>query len=118
MDLTARRRVVFTVLSDYLSGDCLWQVLAQWESPYSKQSQFELNKFLANCSHIDAIAQNRSAIYRQMIALLMAPDAQRLKADPLVALELFKKRGAVRRVWPGQTISVRRMCKAGPHLQH
>lgn len=29
MDLTTRRRVVFTVLSNYLSGDCLWQVLAQ-----------------------------------------------------------------------------------------
>lgn len=93
MDLTTRRRAVFTVLSDYLSGDSLWQVLAQWESAYSKQSQFELNKFLANCSHIDAIAQNRSAIYRQMIALLMAPDVQRLKADPLPELELFKKQG-------------------------
>jgi hypothetical protein len=93
MDLSTRRRAVFTVLSDYVHDDSLWQALAQWESGYSEQSQFELNKFLANCSYIEAIAKNRTAIYRQMIALLMAPENQRLKPDPIRELELYKKQG-------------------------
>lgn len=93
MDLSTRRRAVFTVLSDYVQDDALWQALAQWEAGYSGQSQFELNKFLANCSYIDAIAKNRTAIYRQMIALLMAPENQRLKPDPIRELELYKKQG-------------------------
>lgn len=38
MDLSTRRRAVFTVLSDYVHDDSLWQALAQWESGYSEQS--------------------------------------------------------------------------------
>lgn len=93
MDLSTRRRAVFTVLSDYLQDDYLWQAMSQWEASCSSQGQFELNKFLANCSDIDAIAKNRTTIYRQMIALLMAPDPQRLKPDPVRELEQYKKQG-------------------------
>lgn len=93
MDLTTRRRAVFTVLSDYVHDDSLWQAMGQWEASCSAQGQFELNKFLASCSGIEAIAKNRTAIYRQMIALLMAPDNQRLKPDPLREMEQYKKQG-------------------------
>lgn len=81
MTIDKRRRAVFTVLSEVLSDQTLWEVMWHWQNHYSEKPQFELNHFLADCNNVPEIAENRSWLYRQLIGLLMNKSSE-LKPDP------------------------------------
>lgn len=94
MNIEKKRRAVYTALSTVLDGDELWQAMWAWQNQYSNRSQYELNGFLNECRHIRGIADNRSALYRQLIGLLMGNDTP-LKPDPMSQMEAFRERQGI-----------------------
>lgn len=89
MNTELKRRAVYTVLSDVLEGGELWQVMWCWQDGYAEKSQFELNRFLSECSHIGEISKNRSTIYRKLISSMMLEDHS-LKPDPLENMGAYR----------------------------
>lgn len=91
MNIDTKRRAVYTVLSDVLEGDDLWDVMWRWETGYSQKSQYELNSFFSDCSDLSAIAGRRSQLYRELIGLLIKGTGE-LKPDPLSEMEAYRER--------------------------
>lgn len=91
MQAEGKRRAVFTVLSEFLSGDDLWDAMWRWQNGYADKSQFELNAFLSECRDIPQVALNRSALYRKLIGILMSNNA-RLLADPVQDMQNYLQR--------------------------
>lgn len=81
MTMENKRRAIFTVLSEVLHDNSLWDVMWYWQENYSDKPQFELNHFLADCASIPEISENRSWLYRQLIGVLMDSNSD-LKPDP------------------------------------
>ena len=81
MTMENKRRAIFTVLSEILHGNSLWEVMWYWQEHYSDKPQFELNHFLADCASVPEISENRSWLYRQLIGVLMDKNSD-LKPDP------------------------------------
>lgn len=82
-----KRRIVYTVLSDYIAGEELRQVLWLWQEQYADRSRYELNQFLGACREVPAIQQSRLEILSRLVRMVMAPDETTLKADPLTWME-------------------------------
>lgn len=82
MTMATKRRAVFTVLSQYVSDDALWQIMWRWQNKFADKAQFELNGFLSECKDIKGVAENRAQLYRQLIGIMMDRHAV-LKPDPL-----------------------------------
>lgn len=89
MTIESKRRAVFTVLSEYVRDDYLWDAMWRWQNEFSDKSQFELNGFLSQCRDIPGIAENRPQLYRQLISVLM-DHAARLKPDPMEQMLAFQ----------------------------
>lgn len=88
MSVERKRRAIYTVLSEVVEGHDLWQVMWCWQKGYADKSQFELNGFLSACSHLDAIARNRSSLYRKLISSMMLAESA-LKADPIADMQAY-----------------------------
>ncbi|WP_370292685.1 hypothetical protein [Thalassolituus sp.] len=78
-----KRRIVFTVLSDYVNGDELKAVLLLWQQEFAERSRYELNQFLGACRDVPAIQQNRVEILSRLVRMIMKPDESGLKPDPI-----------------------------------
>lgn len=89
MTIESKRRAVFTVLSEYVRDEALWDAMWRWQNDFSDKSQFELNGFLSHCRDIPGIAENRPQLYRQLISVLM-DHAARLKPDPMEQMLAFQ----------------------------
>ncbi len=94
MNINTKRRAVYTVLSEVLDGDELWDVMWRWEEGYAQKSQYELNGFFNDCRDLHAIASNRSQLYRDLIGLLMRGTSG-LKADPISQMEAYRQRNGI-----------------------
>ena len=90
MTIESKRRAVFTVLSDYLRGETLWEAMWRWQNQFADKSQYELNGFLSQCGDIPEIAANRPQLYRQLISQLMA-NSNGLKPDPMEQMLQYRK---------------------------
>lgn len=71
MSLERKRQVLYTVLSPVIQGDTLWQVMCHWQTHYADKAQFEWNAFLSDCQRMADIGQQRTTVYRQLIALML-----------------------------------------------
>lgn len=72
MKIEYKRRAIYTVLAKVVNDQTLLDVMWHWQNTYSNNSLFELNKFLSDCKDIAEIANNRSLLYIEMVALLVA----------------------------------------------
>ena len=78
-----KRRIVFTILSDYIAGEELRQVMILWQAEFSERSRYELNQFLGACRDVPGIQQNRLEILSRLVRMVMAPNESDLKPDPI-----------------------------------
>ena len=90
MKLENKRRAIYTILSEVISGDDLLAIMWHWQNKYSDKSQFELNHFLSDCKNYTEIANNRTSLYRKLIALFVTED-QNLKEDPWQLMLTYEK---------------------------
>jgi hypothetical protein len=90
MKLENKRRAIYTILSEVISGDDLLAIMWHWQNKYSDKSQFELNHFLSDCKNYAEIADNRTALYRKLIALFVTEN-QNLKEDPWPLMLTYEK---------------------------
>jgi hypothetical protein len=72
MKIEYKRRAIYTVLAKVVNEQTLLDVMWHWQNTYSNNSLFELNKFLSDYKDIAEIANNRSLLYREMVALLVS----------------------------------------------
>lgn len=94
MDIITKRRAVYTVLSDVLDGEELWDAMWRWERGYSQKSQYELNSFFGDCSDLSAVVSQRSRLYRELIGLLIKGNTE-LKPDPISEMEAYRARNGM-----------------------
>ena len=47
-----KRRIVYTILSDYITGEELRQVMILWQGEFSERSRYELNQFLGAVTYL------------------------------------------------------------------
>jgi hypothetical protein len=78
-----KRRIVYTILSDYITGEELRQVMILWQGEFSERSRYELNQFLGACRDVPGIQQNRHEILSRLVRMVMAADESDLKPDPI-----------------------------------
>ncbi len=78
-----KRRIVFTILSDYIAGEELRQVMILWQEEFSARSRYELNQFLGACRDVPGIQQNRLEILSRLVRMVMAANESDLKPDPI-----------------------------------
>jgi hypothetical protein len=78
-----KRRIVFTILSDYIVGEELRQVMILWQAEFSERSRYELNQFLGACRDVPGIQQNRIEILSRLVGMVMAANESDLKPDPI-----------------------------------
>ncbi|WP_301391371.1 hypothetical protein, partial [Thalassolituus sp. UBA2107] len=78
-----KRRIVFTILSDYIVGEELRQVMILWQAEFSERSRYELNQFLGACRDVPGIQQNRIEILSRLVRMVMAANESDLKPDPI-----------------------------------
>ena len=78
-----KRRIVFTILSDYIAGEELRQVMILWQAEFSERSRYELNQFLGACRDVPGIQQNRLEILSRLVRMVMAANESDLKPDPI-----------------------------------
>lgn len=85
-----KRRVIFTVLSDYVSEKDLWTVMWRWQNTYADRSRYELNQFLNDCKDMPLIMANRVQILTTLVRMVMNPDTTALKVDPIQEMMAFQ----------------------------
>lgn len=90
MKMENKRRAIYTILSEVISGDDLLAVMWHWQNSYSDKSQFELNHFLSDCKNYSEISNNRTSLYRKLIALFVTEN-QNLKEDPWPLMLTYEK---------------------------
>ncbi|WP_221801181.1 hypothetical protein [Oceanobacter mangrovi] len=93
MNEITKRRAVYTVLSEVIDGDQLWEVMWRWQRGYAAKSQYELHGFFNDCRHIAEISANRSKLYKDLIGLLMG-SGDGLREDPYGLMEEFSDRAS------------------------
>lgn len=91
MSLERKRQVLYTVLSPVIQGDTLWQVMCHWQTHYADKAQFEWNAFLSDCQRMADIGQQRTTVYRQLIALMLDNKAV-LYDDPWPEMQAYQQR--------------------------
>jgi hypothetical protein len=70
---TLKRRIVFTALADYLSGEPLMQALNLWEANYAAKPVYALNEFVGKLGEHPAIAGKRKDVIRTLLSLSQNP---------------------------------------------
>ncbi len=90
MKLEYKRRAIFTVLSEIITDNDLLDIMWHWQNNYSNKSHFELNHFLSDCKHYPEISENRSSLYRKLIAIFVA-ERNNLKSDPWHLMQEYEK---------------------------
>ena len=90
MKLEYKRRAIFTVLSEIITDNDLLDIMWHWQNNYSNKSHFELNHFLSDCKNYPEISDNRSWLYRKLIAIFVAEE-NNLKDDPWLLMQEYEK---------------------------
>ena len=81
MNLSLKRRIIYTALSDFISEQHITDAMNIWEKSYTDKSRYEINNFLAECSaSVPGVKENKPAIYRKIVGLMMSPESVSLKA--------------------------------------
>lgn len=79
---TQKRRIVYTALSEFLSGDELSQAFYLWEKDYSDKPVFALNEFVGRLSELSSGIGPRKEVIRKLLNLSQDPGSQTLLAAP------------------------------------
>src|SRR5690606_15334273 len=90
MTIESKRRAVFTVLTDYLRGETLWEVMWRLQNQFPNKSHYELNVFSSQRGDIPVVTTNRPQLYRQLISQLMA-NSSGLNPDPIEQMLQYRQ---------------------------
>ncbi|WP_339896534.1 hypothetical protein [uncultured Gilvimarinus sp.] len=82
-DQSLKRRIVFTALADYLSGEPLMQALNLWEAQYAAKPVYALNEFVGKLAQYPAIAGKRKEVIRTLLSLSQNPVGLLPEPNPL-----------------------------------
>ncbi|WP_152553392.1 hypothetical protein [Methylotenera sp. L2L1] len=81
MNLTLRRRAIYTGLKPFLNATEMAQALGMWETEFSLKPPYALASFVTRCCTTDALRRIRTQILRALITALESPEAL-LLSDP------------------------------------
>lgn len=82
MDITLRRRAIYTGMRPYFDDHELYNAVVMWQNDYAEKPKFALSVFVARCcTHAELKAQ-RAKILASIFSAMELPEAQ-LLPDPL-----------------------------------
>ncbi len=76
-----KRRIVYTALAEFLSGNDLAEAFRLWEQSYAAQPVYALNEFVGRLSHLPDLNGRRKDVIRSLLRLHQQP--QGLLPDPV-----------------------------------
>lgn len=89
--LSEKRRAIYTGLSEYLHDDALLHATLVWESKYSSQPTFALQRFMSDICAVEArLRPQRGQILQSLVRALSTPPDQ-LLPDPSPLLDDYRK---------------------------
>ena len=86
MDLTLRRKAIFTGMRPYFDDYELLQAIKLWQAEYAQKPKFALSVFVARCCSSPQLKAQRSEILGAIFSALDLPESK-LLADPLIVLK-------------------------------
>jgi hypothetical protein len=94
MNLTTRRRAIYTGLAGHFAEDELLAALTLWEGKYANKPSFALNEFLGEVASTTERKLERAKLYRELVGALTGP-LSALLPDPEPLLLNWRQRTGV-----------------------
>lgn len=89
-EASRRRRAVLSVLTQFLSGDTLWQAMWLWEDDYNALPAINIYPFIKRASQTLQLDWDRNQVYVAMLAA-MPKDLTELGPDPWPDMQRFRR---------------------------
>jgi len=82
MDITLRRRAIYTGMRPYFDDHELYNAVVMWQNDYTEKPKFALSVFVARCCTRPELKDQRAKILASIFNAMELPEAQ-LLPDPL-----------------------------------
>lgn len=87
---TTKRRVVYTILSRYITHQSLADALWLWEQQYAENSLCNLLPYMENIITYPEIHYHKGIVQRELLKGLHSPASLDLKPDPMLFMLKFR----------------------------